>query len=508
MCLFTEALEPFRDCQRSLDGNASTMVVNLARIYKPAEIDPTLGAMFGLLGRPAYMLALATAKRGMLFLRDEIGTSEAAVLVFNLQNISEVYITRDGQYANVEIETPQDFIKLPLMMSEDADDALNFLRTRSVDAIEASEEFIDRDFEKELKKLDMLFKAKALKSSEYHFRKSRLQKMELEKFSDANIELLLTRRFSEGSKGDRFDEQLLKKFTFEKTVMFTDIVGFSSQASQKMLLDTMTLLAVHDKLLMPVLKQYEGTLIKKIGDALMVRFDDPFKACQAAQEMQSRLFEFNQKNEDKIFIRIGINTGTVFVKNEDVFGDAVNIAARMESLARPGRIFITETTMQRLEARLPAENLGPQKVKGKTEPVIVYSLIDKTNQADEMASLANDFLQTTGLQASGGDVAAASQETAKEGSIKESRSLPTLPDLQMPVETPVNAAPDHSPEAADDLANSHQTPPDTFPENFLNAVDYARHCYIDAVKEGRMRNPDLEDWFARFEALLRPDIQG
>jgi len=390
-----------------------------------------------------------------------------------------------------------------MMSPDDADEAHTFLRQRSVEAIEASEEFIERDFEKEMKKLDMLFKARAIKSSEYLFRKSRLQKMELEKFSDANIELLLARRFSDGSKGDHFDEQLLKKFTFEKTVMFTDIVGFSSQASQKMLLDTMTLLAVHDKLLMPVIKENEGVLIKKIGDALMVRFDDPFKACSAAQEMQRRLFEFNGKSNEKIFIRIGINTGTVFVKNEDVFGDAVNMAARMESLAKPGRIFITEMTMQRLEGRLPLENLGPKQVKGRDEPITVYSLVDSTNIGDEMAAMAAEFIGgSTDPQADEhGSAVPASQAGVKapsavisDGQNKFQTSdspQSTLPDLNKEISAATNTV-DH----------------ESFPENLLNAVDYARFCYIRAVKEGRTRNPDLEDWFARFEALLRPDITG
>jgi len=502
LCLYTETLQPFRECTRSLESNAATMVVNLTRLQNPAQIDPSLGVMFGMLGRPAYMLVLVTGKRCILFLRDEIGTSQACVRVFNLQNIAGVNLVKDGILSSIEIETHQDFIKIPMLLPDDADEVHTFLRQRSVEAIEASEEFIERDFEKEMKKLDMLFKAHAIKSSEYLFRKSRLQKMELEKFSDANIELLLARRFSDGSKGDRFDEQLLKKFTFEKTVMFTDIVGFSSQASQKMLLDTMTLLAVHDKLLMPVIKENEGILIKKIGDALMVRFDDPFKACSAAQEMQRRLFEFNGKSNEKIFIRIGINTGTVFIKNEDVFGDAVNMAARMESLAKPGRIFITEMTMQRLEGRLPLENLGPKKVKGRDEPVTVYSLVDSTNIGDEMAAMAADFI--------GGNTESQAENHA---SLHTSHTRDTAPAVDSQTEqsrTQIHASPEAIlPDLNREVATTaDNVDHESFPENLLNAVDYARFCYIRSVKAGRTRNPDLEDWFARFETLLRPDITG
>ncbi|HNX75218.1 MAG TPA: adenylate/guanylate cyclase domain-containing protein [Candidatus Rifleibacterium sp.] len=493
--LYSEALQPFREIQRSLDSNTATMIVNLSRVLKPSQIDPSLGAMFRLMGRPAYLLILITGKRCMLFLRDEIGTSQAAVLVFNLQSVAAVRTQQDGLLKSIEIETHQDFIKLPQMMPADADDALAWLQESSIDAIEATEEFIDRDFEKELKKLDMLFKAHAIVAGEYHFRKSRLQKMELEKFSDANIELLLARRFSGGGQGERFDEQLLKKFTFEKTVMFTDIVGFSTQASQKMLLDTMTLLALHDKMLMPVIKESEGVLIKKIGDALMVRFDDPLKACAAAMEMQMILFEFNRQNDDKIFIRIGLNTGTVFVKNDDVFGDAVNIAARMESIARPGRIYLTESTMQKLDGRLPVENLGPKHVKGREEPITVFSLVNNSIQADEMAYMANDLLQKNGIQTNQPEQNAPEKPSYQDD---EPAAIPALkPEISSrPEPTSTPAMPQTAPT------------PESFPEDFLHAVDQARSCYVRAVKEGRQRNPDLEDWFARFEALLRHEISG
>ena len=491
ICLFNETLQPFKDCHRSLDSNAATMVVNLSRIQNPAQIDPTLGTMFGQTERPAYLLALATGKRCLLLLRDETGTSQASVLAFSLQNIVSIRNVKDGANYSIEIETQQDFIKLPMMAPEDADEAVAFLREKSIESIEAQEEFIDRDFDKELKKLDMLFKARAIQNSEYIFRKSRLQKMELEKFSDANIELLLAKRFSDGSQGEKFDEQLLKKFTFEKTVMFTDIVGFSSKASQKMLLDTMTLLAVHDKLLMPLIKQYDGTLIKKIGDALMVRFDEPLKACNAAREMQTRLFEFNKKHDEKIFIRIGINTGTVFVKNDDVFGDAVNMAARMEALAKPGRIFITETTMKCLENKLPAENIGAQQVKGREKPIIVYSLIDSTNQANEMAEMANELMQTTGIQpaVSENPPTQATESFANEKSVQ----LKTIKAAQVS-------------DIVDMPASAVMATPEEYPASLLYAIDYARQSYIEAVKEGRQRNPELEDWFARFEALLRQTL--
>jgi class 3 adenylate cyclase len=484
LCFYSDTLQPFRDLQRSLDSNSATTVVNLNRIHNLADISPVFPPLFALLNRPIYLLAIFTSKRGFLFLRDELKTSQAAVIGFSLQTISSVKTVKQGTLLNLEIETPQDIIVIPMLECNDAYEASVFLKEKSIEAIEAQEEFIERDFEHELKKLDMLFKAKAIKNSEYIFRKSRLQKMELEKFSDANIELLLAKRFSDQKMGEKFDEQLLKKFTFEKTIMFTDIVGFSSTASEKMLLDTMTLLAVHDKLLMPIIEENQGKLIKKIGDALMVRFDDPLQACHAAMRMQSELAEFNQKSEDKILIRIGLNTGTVFEKNDDIFGDAVNVAARMESLAQPGKIFITEGTRNLVGNEISCHEVGLRKVKGKDEPIRVYTISGDSEAAHEMAELADQFTEQTGI----------SNESADETYETEKKSeSETLAQFNLP--DPENSKETEEREAVRDPVLE-----------MICSIDSARQSYIQAVKNGSNRNADLEDWFARYEEYIKPNL--
>lgn len=501
ICFYSDQLQPFKDCQKSLDGAAATTIVNLSRIHNPGKTSPILQPMFAKLSRPIYLLAIITNKRGILLLRDELKTSRAAVVAFNLQTVISVKTVKEGQLISVEIETPQDFIIFPMMEANDAYEASSTLREKSVEAIEADEEFIDRDFDNELKKLDMLFKAKALNNSEYIFRKSRLQKMELEKFSDANIELLLAKRFSDSKLGNKFDEQLMKKFTFEKTVMFTDIVGFSSAASQKMLLDTMTLLAVHDKLLMPIIEENQGILIKKIGDALMVRFDEPLKACIAASEMQKCLAEFNAKSQEKIFIRIGLNTGTVFVKNDDVFGDAVNVAARMESLARPGMIFITEATRQKLGQEMPCADVGYRKIKGKEEPIHVYSIAAQSDDVSRMAELATQLMKQAGLKLA--EAEAVDNFRPEENN---KTSLPSLASLNEAPQTQTEQSPS-SPTKTEsvDISPPNEARRDPVLE-MICAIDSARQYYIQAVKDGARRQPELEDWFARYEEFIKPGL--
>ena len=108
-------------------------------------------------------------------------------------------------------------------------------------------------------------------------------------------------------------------------------MGYSKKTSAKQILDLLTILAIHDSLLLPKIRLHNGTLIKKMGDALMVSFKDPENSIRCARDMQKALIEFNEKNEDEILIRIGVNTGDVFVKDGDIFGKAVNNAAAMEN---------------------------------------------------------------------------------------------------------------------------------------------------------------------------------
>jgi class 3 adenylate cyclase len=467
LCFYHKNLEPFKNCQRSLDSNTATTLVNLNRVHNPAHYSPLILSLFETLNRPIYLLAIISNKRCLLFMRDELRTSQAAVIGFNLQTISSIKTIKEHANINIEAEAPQDIIILPQIEPNDAYEASSLLREKSVEAIEAKEEFIERDFDDELKKLEMLFKARAIKNSEYLFRKTRLQKMELEKFSDANIEHLLAKRFSNEKLGQKFDEQLLKKFTFEKTIMFTDIVGFSTAASQKKLLDTMALLAVHDKMLMPIIEEFEGKLIKKIGDALMVRFDEPEQACEAALKMQKQLTEFNDKSDEKILIRIGINTGTVFIKNEDAFGDAVNLAARMESLARPGKIFITETTKNKVGNNISYVDVGLKKVKGKSEPIHVYTISDESGYGREMQELANKYGEQAGLSYI--------QNEPKTDNKSSKASKPA--------------------------------PPKDPTVEFNAFIKEARELYIKAVKEGAQRNAELEDWFARYEEFIKPRLE-
>jgi len=495
---YHEPLKPYREGVRSLEAAASALVVSLTHMSVDLPNLPTLQTLSGMLERPIYLLVILSNERLVLFLRESLKECRAAVQSIPYSQIKRVSSTVVPRGMVLEIETGHDLYKIPTLFSQDGLELDRILREKSVESIQASESLLDIDIDKEMSRLQMLYKARTISHAEFMFRKSRFQKMELEKFSEKNLELLLAKRFSDGQTGKKLDEQLLAKFTSIRTIMFTDIVGYSRKAAEKMLLDTMTLLAVHDKLLMPIIANFGGKLIKKIGDALMVKFDEAPAGCQAAREMQQALIKFNRTSAEKILIRIGLNTGTVFVKNEDVFGDAVNVAARMEAMAQPGRIFITESTFQALQGKMPAQFLGERQVKGQKLPIRVYALTDETQADQEMVAQAQEFRREMGIEEPSEDAVAGGSGASGPSS---------APAAALPPGAEPGPAPSQGQGPGPGVL---RTIGFGSPEEAMTAMgeslDAAISCYKAAVRLGWPRNAALEDWFNRFVRDVKPRL--
>ena len=130
-----------------------------------------------------------------------------------------------------------------------------------------------------------------------------------------------------------------------------------------------------------VVVESKGRVIKTIGDGALCAFLDADSAVVAACEMQARVQEKQAVQERKIAIRIGLHYGPVLVTDDDVFGDTVNIAARMAQLALAGQIISTAETVERLSAaqRSATRRLDALPVKGKQEAVIVYEVLWQTS---------------------------------------------------------------------------------------------------------------------------------
>jgi adenylate cyclase len=180
----------------------------------------------------------------------------------------------------------------------------------------------------------------------------------------------------------------------EVTVLFCDIRGFTTLSERLSPEQVVSLLNEFYTLMIETTFKHDGTLDKFIGDAVMAVFGAPIahpdhaiRAIRTALDMQSGVAELNERREaagkEPIRIGIGVNVGEVVagtVGTEDrmeytVIGDSVNLAARLESNAKPGRILISQHTYERVQDLVKADSLGSLRVKGKEEEVEVYEVV-------------------------------------------------------------------------------------------------------------------------------------
>ncbi|MEE4378906.1 MAG: adenylate/guanylate cyclase domain-containing protein [Candidatus Competibacteraceae bacterium] len=137
-------------------------------------------------------------------------------------------------------------------------------------------------------------------------------------------------------------------------------------------------------LLAEKVKKHDGEVIKTIGDEIMCSFTGPERAIFSASEMQRAVTRVESLAPLDIAIRIGLHCGKVILEDNDVFGDAVNTAARMASLAKAGQIITTQTTVDLLPAIMhrTIRNLGLAKVRGKKAQLAICEVIWQEDTSD------------------------------------------------------------------------------------------------------------------------------
>src|SRR5205814_7377688 len=161
-------------------------------------------------------------------------------------------------------------------------------------------------------------------------------------------------------------------------IMFTDMVGYStlSQRDDKLALE---LLEEHRQLLREIFPRFNGTEIKTIADAFLVEFQSALEAAQCAIEIQRTLAKRNADApaERQIQVRIGIHLGDVVHRGGDVYGDGVNIASRIESLAAAGGICVSMDVERQVRNALKArfEKLAPTELKNISVPMELFRIV-------------------------------------------------------------------------------------------------------------------------------------
>ncbi len=177
------------------------------------------------------------------------------------------------------------------------------------------------------------------------------------------------------------------------TILFTDIVGSTSLAEKLDPEEWKEVVSGAHQRVSQVVYRYEGTIAQLLGDGVLAFFgapvtheDDPIRAVHAALDIQQAIGQYAGELKgyiDNFQLRIGLNTGTVVVGNVGsdlhmeylAIGDAVNLAARLQSAALPGRILISENTARFVKATFELQSQGEITVKGKAEPVTVFEVL-------------------------------------------------------------------------------------------------------------------------------------
>ena len=165
-------------------------------------------------------------------------------------------------------------------------------------------------------------------------------------------------------------------------VMFADVVGSTSlyeslgdQEAEARISEALEFVA-------GVVAEFRGGVVKTIGDEIMCGFDNADDAVLAGSEIQMRILNYRQADPGILEFRIGLHAGPVIVKPGDLFGDTVNVAARMAGMAHSGQIICSDSVVERLTEDIDYRLLNSFVVKGKSREVLVYDILYDENDAE------------------------------------------------------------------------------------------------------------------------------
>jgi adenylate cyclase len=161
-------------------------------------------------------------------------------------------------------------------------------------------------------------------------------------------------------------------------ILSADVFGYSRLMGQDEAA-TLALLNDYKGVMTGLIAQHRGRIVSTAGDSVLAEFSSSVMAVQTAVDIQRQLAERNQKLEPdrQMWFRIGINLGDVIAERDDIFGDDVNIAARLQSMAEPGGILISGAVFDQVKNKLSLSFnfLGPQRLKNIDAEVPVYSAV-------------------------------------------------------------------------------------------------------------------------------------
>ncbi len=174
-------------------------------------------------------------------------------------------------------------------------------------------------------------------------------------------------------------------------ILAADVVGYSRLMGEDEMGTLERLKSLRRKLVQPKIMERGGRIVKLMGDGLLAEFPSVVEAVQCAVDIQQSMIgrEADLPDERRIRLRIGVNLGDIIVEGSDIYGDGVNVAARLEALADPGGICVSGTVFDHVKGKVALDfaDLGEQQFKNIDQPVQVYRIaLDGGVDANEAAS--------------------------------------------------------------------------------------------------------------------------
>lgn len=174
-------------------------------------------------------------------------------------------------------------------------------------------------------------------------------------------------------------DSALRRHKTEVAVLFTDIVGSTSFFERYGDTAGLLMLQRHHELVLPAIEEAGGTVVKTIGDAVLATFSSAETAVRTAIQIQLRLDAHNEERlqPDQIYTRIGINFGTGYLKDRDIFGDVVNVAARFVKACAPAQVLVSRTIFDAITGaeEINCRKLGASSFHGKSAPEDIYEVL-------------------------------------------------------------------------------------------------------------------------------------
>lgn len=162
-------------------------------------------------------------------------------------------------------------------------------------------------------------------------------------------------------------------------ILAADLVGYSRLMADDEVATLSAITDLENEVLVPLATQHSGRIVKTMGDGFLLEFDSVVDAAQCAVAIQSRLSNQNRSinQEKRLLLRIGINLGDIITQDGDIYGDGVNVAARLEALANPGGIVLSRAARDQVLDKVDIEmtDLGLVSVKNIARPVHAYSVV-------------------------------------------------------------------------------------------------------------------------------------